>query len=224
MQHPVSSAGLNSNVAGRTPDVVLIPLPGVVYSSPTAKLKKVSEHGGLMKVGSASGRQVIGLCKQGPGSPVSHTHDALSGPCRWPGSPLYVIALWRPQLLIRVEPLPAGGPQCCSGCGAAPRLLSSRHHCDRHCQRAAGGCHRSVPAGAAPLQPDCWSSQPSAWAGDQSSLCSCPYRCHSAPCLAHSIRRGSCSRPGPCRPRCSELSRSCGRPCRCQPGQSCHPS
>ena len=58
MQLAVSSAGLNSNVAGRTPDVVIVPLPGVVYSSPTAKLKKVSEHGGLMKVGSASGRQV----------------------------------------------------------------------------------------------------------------------------------------------------------------------
>ena len=54
-EHPVSSAGLNSGVAGRTPDVVLIPLPGVVYSSPTAKLKKVSEHGGLMKVYIAEG-------------------------------------------------------------------------------------------------------------------------------------------------------------------------
>ena len=58
MQLPVSSAGLNSNVAGRTPDVIIVPLPGVVYSSPTAKLKKVSEHGGLMQVGSASGMQV----------------------------------------------------------------------------------------------------------------------------------------------------------------------
>ena len=68
MQHPVFPAGLNSNVAGRTPDIVIVPLPGVVYASPQAK---VSEHGGLMKVGSAfwqAGHFFIGLCKQAFGS------------------------------------------------------------------------------------------------------------------------------------------------------------
>ena len=38
--------GLVSNVAGRTPDLVVVPRPGVVFASPG---KKRSEHGGLMK-------------------------------------------------------------------------------------------------------------------------------------------------------------------------------
>ena len=38
--------GLVSNVAGRTPDLVIVPLPGVVFASPG---KKLSEHGGLMQ-------------------------------------------------------------------------------------------------------------------------------------------------------------------------------
>lgn len=38
--------GLVSNVVGRTPDLVVIPLPGVVFASPG---KKLSEHGGLMQ-------------------------------------------------------------------------------------------------------------------------------------------------------------------------------
>lgn len=38
--------GLVSNVVGRTPDLVIVPQPGVVFASPG---KKLSEHGGLMK-------------------------------------------------------------------------------------------------------------------------------------------------------------------------------
>lgn len=38
--------GLVSNVVGRTPDLVIVPLAGVVFASPG---KKLSEHGGLMK-------------------------------------------------------------------------------------------------------------------------------------------------------------------------------
>ena len=38
--------GLVSNVAGRTPDLVIVPRAGVVFASPG---KKLSEHGGLMK-------------------------------------------------------------------------------------------------------------------------------------------------------------------------------
>ena len=38
--------GLVSNVAGRTPDLVLVPQAGVVFASPG---KKLSEHGGLMQ-------------------------------------------------------------------------------------------------------------------------------------------------------------------------------
>ena len=38
--------GLVSNVAGRTPDLVVVPQAGVVFASPG---KKLSEHGGLMQ-------------------------------------------------------------------------------------------------------------------------------------------------------------------------------
>ena len=38
--------GLVSNAVGRTPDLVIVPLAGVVFASPG---KKLSEHGGLMK-------------------------------------------------------------------------------------------------------------------------------------------------------------------------------
>ncbi|DBA95276.1 TPA: hypothetical protein ACH3X3_013170 [Trebouxia sp. C0006] len=38
--------GLVSNVVGRTPDLVIVPLAGVVFASPG---KKLSEHGGLMQ-------------------------------------------------------------------------------------------------------------------------------------------------------------------------------
>ena len=38
--------GLVSTVPGRTPDLIIVPQPGVVYASPTAK--KIAEHGGLM--------------------------------------------------------------------------------------------------------------------------------------------------------------------------------
>ena len=38
--------GLVSNVAGRTPDLVMVPLPGVVFASPS---KKLSEHGGILQ-------------------------------------------------------------------------------------------------------------------------------------------------------------------------------
>lgn len=44
--NPPAYYGLASNVPGRTPDLVIIPQPGVVYASATAK--KISEHGGLM--------------------------------------------------------------------------------------------------------------------------------------------------------------------------------
>ncbi|KAL3133692.1 hypothetical protein ABBQ32_008192 [Trebouxia sp. C0010 RCD-2024] len=38
--------GLVSNVVGRTPDLVMVPQPGVVFASPS---KKLSEHGGLLQ-------------------------------------------------------------------------------------------------------------------------------------------------------------------------------
>ena len=44
--NPPAYYGLVSNVPGRTPDLVIVPQPGVVYASPTSK--KISEHGGLM--------------------------------------------------------------------------------------------------------------------------------------------------------------------------------
>lgn len=38
--------GLVSNVVGRTPDLIIVSLPGVVFASPG---KKLSEHGGLLQ-------------------------------------------------------------------------------------------------------------------------------------------------------------------------------
>lgn len=116
MQHPVSPAGLNCNVAGRTPDIVIVPLPGVVYASPQAK---VSEHGGLMKVGSASGRQVtssLAFASKRLVADVSHTHVAHSGPCWWRRSPLMLLpCLWHPQLLTH--------PSLVSACSRTSMLL-----------------------------------------------------------------------------------------------------